>query len=465
MYLWWEGANRLALIDLAYAAAAGHAAAAPAPAEAAPATPGPGSKPVTPAIAREKSKASAAAAAAAAAAEAAAAAAAASSASKEPSTPPVLPSLAPHSRDWLLPYNITCAASTADAKVMAWGLANGSVVVWDDRACCSTKVLPRLKGAVTALSWVNGVAHKLMCASEEGHIFIADIIKPEDSSQKPYELPQPVHEIRFLANEPFALCICRGHTGSDGSVAVVGGKGPGETLAAGGGGGGGSGSGVMLAVQPQRPRILWYDVLEEKPVAELMGPKAGQGFGLACCVDPPPPPTRQGAGADGSGAAAGEAVGPAGAAAAAGSVAGSAPGSRASTAPGGLRPLPPMTSAPAAGPDGGSGAQASKVGKGGEGASLAPGLAPPPPPPGPPPPPPPPKVVRPQIPAGTIVSYPAIAFKDTYLIMGGDVLEKVVASNFAVDESEGRVRSCNLYMYKVDALIRHLLPSDESESK
>lgn len=65
-------------------------------------------------------------------------------------------------------------------------------------------MLPRLKGGITALSWVNGVAHKLVCASAGGHIFIADVIKPEDSSQKPYEFPQVCACVRVCVY----VCVC-----------------------------------------------------------------------------------------------------------------------------------------------------------------------------------------------------------------------------------------------------------------
>eukprot|EP00198_Chlamydomonas_reinhardtii_P000701 XP_001690036.1 predicted protein [Chlamydomonas reinhardtii] len=211
-----------------------------------------------------------------------ASASAAAAAYAGPERPPEVPQIAPMARDWLLPHDVTAAATTSDHKTMAWGLADGSVVIWDDRSCCSTKVLPRLKGGITALSWVNGVAHKL------------------------------------------------------------------------------------------RPRVFWYNVLEEKPVAELMGPRAEQGFGLACCEAPSEPAMSEAqralikAALDAMGAN-----------------------------------------------------------------STTPVLVP----------------VKLHVPAGQVVSYPACVFRDTYLLAGGDVVDKVVRSNFADDDAVPQ-RVTQLYMYK-----------------
>ncbi|GIL44004.1 hypothetical protein Vafri_1589 [Volvox africanus] len=354
----------------------------------------------------------------------------------EPAGPPRTPQVAPLMRDWLLPYNITAAAATADRNTLAWGLADGSVMLWDDRACCATKVLPRLRGAITALAWVNGVAHKLMCASAEGDIFIADIIKPEDSSQKAHEFPQAIHAIHFLANEPFALCICRGHTSSEGELAagMTGapsgsgeGSGSAEGLRTSGGGGGVN----VLGTKALRPRIIWYNVLEEKPVAELMGPQAGQSFGLACCVPPPPPPSPP-------------TPPPEAAIMATSPAAGSAAASKSGT--------PEPGAAPALFGSGSSpGARQAVLGAVkamGANLQLGPQLVPVPLP----------------IPVGHVVSYPALAVTDTYLVVGGDLVDKVVHSNFA-DADAVPQRVLLLYMYKVDALVRHLLPDDETHSR
>lgn len=43
-------------------------------------------------------------------------------------------------RSWVLPHGITACACTADAKTLALGLANGSVLVWDDSITAFTKV-------------------------------------------------------------------------------------------------------------------------------------------------------------------------------------------------------------------------------------------------------------------------------------------------------------------------------------
>ncbi|GLI70040.1 hypothetical protein VaNZ11_014779, partial [Volvox africanus] len=350
----------------------------------------------------------------------------------EPAGPPRTPQVAPLMRDWLLPYNITAAAATADRKTLAWGLADGSVVLWDDRACCATKVLPRLRGAITALAWVNGVTHKLMCASAEGDIFIADIIKPEDSSQKPHEFPQAIHAIHFLANEPFALCICRGHTSSEGDLAAgMTGSGEGSGGVEGLSSSGGCGGVDVLGTKALRPRIIWFNVLEEKPVAELMGPQAGQSFGLACCVPPPPPPSPP-------------TPPPEAAIVPTSPAAGSGSASKSGTPePGAAPALFGSGSSPGA-----RQAVLAAVTAMGANVQLGPRLVPVPLP----------------IPAGHVVSYPALAVTDTYLVVGGDLVDKVVHSNFA-DADAVPQRVLLLYVYKVDALLRHLLPEDETHSR
>ncbi|PNW88434.1 hypothetical protein CHLRE_01g029350v5 [Chlamydomonas reinhardtii] len=465
-YVWWEGANRLLLLD--FEAAAGAAAAAggaggavvpPPEVEAAVKAGAAGtSKPSTPATKAASSKSVAPPGEASSLLTASASAAAAAYAG--PERPPEVPQIAPMARDWLLPHDVTAAATTSDHKTMAWGLADGSVVIWDDRSCCSTKVLPRLKGGITALSWVNGVAHKLVCASAGGHIFIADVIKPEDSSQKPYEFPQAIHEVHTLPNEPFALCICRGHTSSDGEIASThrGGRGGPSILSTMSGHGPGGGGHDVMRVPPQRPRVFWYNVLEEKPVAELMGPRAEQGFGLACCVPPPPslapPPPRPDTAATDAGAADGKS-------AAASAAATPAPGAAPKGKGGAAAPAPPSGgggggAAPAASQEAPSEPAMSeaqraliKAALDAMGAnSTTPVLVP----------------VKLHVPAGQVVSYPACVFRDTYLLAGGDVVDKVVRSNFADDDAVPQ-RVTQLYMYKVDALLRHLLPEDESTSR
>ncbi|EFJ43557.1 hypothetical protein VOLCADRAFT_121436 [Volvox carteri f. nagariensis] len=445
LYIWWEGSSRLLLVDIAAAAAAAAAAASsasaaavrPAP-EAEPSTASgtsagkaaPGSKAVNKAAGGGGD--SAAAVAAAAAAAGANPVVASAPPPGEPCGPPRTPQVAPLARDWILPYNITAAAATSDRRTLAWGLADGSVLLLDDRAGCTTKVLPRLRGAITALAWVNGVAHKLMCASAAGDIFIADIIKPEDSSQKPYEFPQPIHAIYFLPNEPFALCVCRGHTSSDGELAANGSAsrnsvgGAAAAAAGSGSGSGGSDGGCVgnaLAVKAVRPRIMWYNVLEEKPVAELMGPQAGQSFGLACCVPPPPPPPPP------RPPSAPEAP--------------TSPSAGSATGGGGSRKGTPEPPSPHA-------RQAMMAALAAMGANVHSG----------------PQLVQVPlpVPAGQVVPYPALAVTDTYLLVGGDLVDKVVYSNFA-DADAVPQRILLLYMYKVDALLRHLLPEDETHSR
>ena len=144
--MWWEGANRLLLLD--FEAAAGAAAAAggaggavvpPPEVEAAVKAGAAGtSKPSTPATKAASSKSVAPPGEASSLLTASASAAAAAYAG--PERPPEVPQIAPMARDWLLPHDVTAAATTSDHKTMAWGLADGSVVIWDDRSCCSTKV-------------------------------------------------------------------------------------------------------------------------------------------------------------------------------------------------------------------------------------------------------------------------------------------------------------------------------------
>lgn len=110
----------------------------------------------------------------------------------------------------MLPHGITACAATYDAKTLAFGLANGSVFIWDDAFGGHTKVLPRLGGAATALAFVHGLPHKLLCAASDGSLFLHDLVKPEDSSQKPFSLPLPVSALHFLPNEPYCLCVCLG---------------------------------------------------------------------------------------------------------------------------------------------------------------------------------------------------------------------------------------------------------------
>ncbi|GFR39951.1 hypothetical protein Agub_g29 [Astrephomene gubernaculifera] len=429
-YIWWEGANRLLLIN--FEALGGRQSPSQLSSQQHPALDSEASsasaKPITPGL-----KSTHASGRHAAEAEASGST---SASGDSPSAPPRVPVIAPLARDWILPHNVTAAATTSDHKTMAWGLADGSVVLWDDRSCCATKVLPRLKGSITALAWVNGVAHKLMCASAEGNIFIADILKPEDSSAKPYELPQAVHEIHFLPYEAFALCICRGRTSSEGETA-------GPAGGAGGGGGAGgaagaAGGGVSRPLGRQaamRPRILWYNVLEEKPVAELTGPgtAAGQAFGLACCVPPPPPRAPRPQPAEGTPSSSTKSMATATrkspAAGGKGSAGGAAPGNLSSTS---------------------NARQAVLTTLAAMGANMAQG----------------PKLVpvRTPLPPGRVVNYPATAVRDTYLVVGGDVVDKLVYSNFA-DEDDVPQRVTQLYMFKVDALVRHLLPDDEAHSR
>jgi hypothetical protein len=62
---------------------------------------------------------------------------------------------------------------------------------------------------------------------------------------------QAVHEIHTPPNQPFALCICRGHTSTKGELARLAGRAGGAPL---GGLLGDEGEGGRAAL---RPRIFW----------------------------------------------------------------------------------------------------------------------------------------------------------------------------------------------------------------
>ena len=173
-------------------------------------------------------------------------------------------------------------------------------------------------------------------------------------------------------------------------------------------------------------------MLEEKPVAELMGPRAEQGFGLACCVPPPPslapPPPRPDTAATDAGAADGKS-------AAASAAATPAPGAAPKGKGGAAAPAPPSGgggggAAPAASQEAPSEPAMSeaqraliKAALDAMGAnSTTPVLVP----------------VKLHVPAGQVVSYPACVFRDTYLLAGGDVVDKVGGGAVAGRGGTGR---------------------------
>ncbi|MEW5310997.1 MAG: hypothetical protein WDW38_002747 [Sanguina aurantia] len=188
---------------------------------------------------------------------------------------------------------------------------------------------------------------------------------------------------------------------------------------------------------PRTPprRMLWYDVAQEKLVGELLGTKdsdfGNAGLPLAAApaapaaeppIPPPPPP------APGT------------------------PGGRA-TASSGSKPSTAATAVA------GQGSHASGSGsRAPSGPSAFPSGRP--------------FVTGSTTPEGTLAStarnlssipFPSFSIKDSYLVAGGHIVERRKKSNF--DDDVQVTRTAQLYMYKVDALTRHLLPDEDQASK
>lgn len=113
IYLWWPGCHKMLLLDCDAAAAATKELAATSAAP--PPTPPAGAKPATP-----PAKPSTPPKGAAAPAPGSIAAAA----------PPALP---PHMKQWVMPHALTAACSTADGMMLAFGMADGTALLWDDK--------------------------------------------------------------------------------------------------------------------------------------------------------------------------------------------------------------------------------------------------------------------------------------------------------------------------------------------
>ena len=107
IYMWWQGCNRIALC---YLESTPSAAPAAVPSQDRVPSPQKGAKPSTPAPA-----------AAVSAVEGGEAASAQRVVQRKPY------------RGWLLPHGVTCSCITYDGTMLAFGLAEGSVVVWDDQ--------------------------------------------------------------------------------------------------------------------------------------------------------------------------------------------------------------------------------------------------------------------------------------------------------------------------------------------
>ena len=72
------------------------------------------------------------------------------------------------------------------------------------------RILPRLPSSVSAMAFVHGLPSRLLCTSEDGTIYVADFVRPEDSYMAAVKLPHAAAEVHFLTGDPFALCMCPG---------------------------------------------------------------------------------------------------------------------------------------------------------------------------------------------------------------------------------------------------------------
>ncbi|GAX73893.1 hypothetical protein CEUSTIGMA_g1343.t1 [Chlamydomonas eustigma] len=153
-------------------------------------------------------------------------------------------------RGWLLPHGISCSCITQDGTMLAFGLEDGSVVVWDDQFGGHIRILPRLPSRVTALAYVHGLNTHLLCTSADGTIYVADFLRPEDSYTAGVKLPHAAVQVYFVSGDSFALCMCPGGT-TYGSNAA--------------------------------PCVMWYDMITRKLVAECIG-REGMGFGSSCLL-------------------------------------------------------------------------------------------------------------------------------------------------------------------------------------
>ncbi|KAL6754714.1 hypothetical protein V8C86DRAFT_312390 [Haematococcus lacustris] len=112
------------------------------------------------------------------------------------------------SKGWLLPLGITASCISENGKTLAFGLNDGTILVWDDHFGGHTKILPRMPTGISALAFVNGVANLLFATSRDGSVYLADIARPEDSHMSKTKLPHMATEVYFMPNDPFAICVC-----------------------------------------------------------------------------------------------------------------------------------------------------------------------------------------------------------------------------------------------------------------
>jgi len=377
VYMYWQGCNKLALSYLTNAP--DNVEASPTPASSRPTTvgaPSTGPIPIPPPQTPPTGAKGAKGAAAAAAAQPAPAAAA---------VPPIPALRTTPSKGWLLPLGILSSCVSENGKMLGFGLNDGTVLVWDDHFGGHTRILPRMPAAVTALAFVNGVANLLMAASADGSVYLADLNRPEDSHMSKTKLPHACSEIFFLANDPFAICVCPGNADT-------------------------------------QPRLVWFNMQDEKLIAELSGKDPKIGFGWACLLKelPPDPVPDQQAAAEKKSAISFE-VPPTPKDGAAGAKPGSSVGGRSAAQP---------SSSGATGDVPAPSADAPPVGV-------------------------------------TNQPWPRWSFRDSYLIVGGPT--PVSTSYRPPDEGpppEDHLipRDAHLYLYKVDAIARMMLPEEMASS-
>ncbi len=102
------------------------------------------------------------------------------------------------SKGWLLPMGISHSCCSENGKMLAFGLSDGSALVWDDHFGGHTRILPRMPAPVTALAFVNGAPNLLFVTALDGSVYLADLNKPEDSHLSKTKLPHAAYEV----------CVC-----------------------------------------------------------------------------------------------------------------------------------------------------------------------------------------------------------------------------------------------------------------
>ena len=157
---------------------------------------------------------------------------------------------------WMLPFGLTCSCSTSNGAVLAFGMKDGSVVVWDDHFGGHVRILPRMSTPVKSMAFVYGLATKIFCTGSDGSIYVADFNRPEESYTAAVKLPCPASQVYFLPSDPFAICMC-----------------PGQLR---------EGKAVSPSDASSAPRLVWYNMLSKKLEGECVGKGPDLDFGVSC---------------------------------------------------------------------------------------------------------------------------------------------------------------------------------------